>query len=335
MLPLILSALLQRGRRSASGETSRGAQFLQHVAAADHVIDLSEGDSFTDMYGVVRLVYQSLPRLVAISLGKRIVFFPQTYGPFSTAMGRAVARWLFSRARFVFTREHASTEAMQAYVPAEKLIELSDMAFLMAPQPPAETFKMDLGMGFVGVNVSGLLYHADDNPKYGWSSATYRSFTREVVVKFVRDFGRPVVLIPHVYAPGDRTDDIAACESLYDLLPPEVQSRVRIVRETLWAPQIKHVIGQSAFFLGARMHSCIAAAASGVPTVPVSYSHKFQGVFGQLGLKELVCNPAQMGQEEMLARVEQIYGDSEQVRLKLIAATNQARARAMAAVEYL
>ena len=33
------------------------------------------------------------------------------------------------------------------------------------------------------------------------------------------------------------------------------------------------------FFVGARMHACIAAFSSGVPTVPMAYSRKFTGLF--------------------------------------------------------
>jgi polysaccharide pyruvyl transferase WcaK-like protein len=37
------------------------------------------------------------------------------------------------------------------------------------------------------------------------------------------------------------------------------------------------------FFCGSRMHACIAAVSSGVPTVPISYSRKFTGLFESLG----------------------------------------------------
>ncbi len=35
--------------------------------------------------------------------------------------------------------------------------------------------------------------------------------------------------------------------------------------------------------MGARMHATIGAFSSGVPTVPIAYSRKFEGVFGSIG----------------------------------------------------
>ena len=42
------------------------------------------------------------------------------------------------------------------------------------------------------------------------------------------------------------------------------------------------------FFMGARMHACIAAFSSGVPVVPMAYSRKFAGLFGTLGYDHTV-----------------------------------------------
>ena len=48
------------------------------------------------------------------------------------------------------------------------------------------------------------------------------------------------------------------------------------------------------FFIGSRMHSTIASFSCGVPTVPVSYSRKFEGLFDSLGYEYVIhgnsCN---------------------------------------------
>ncbi|MFV2038145.1 MAG: polysaccharide pyruvyl transferase family protein, partial [Paracoccaceae bacterium] len=45
----------------------------------------------------------------------------------------------------------------------------------------------------------------------------------------------------------------------------------------------KSYIAGMDFFIGARMHACIAAFSSGVPVVAMAYSRKFAGVFETLG----------------------------------------------------
>ena len=47
---------------------------------------------------------------------------------------------------------------------------------------------------------------------------------------------------------------------------------------------MKYLIGQCDFFVGSRMHSCIAAVSQCVPAVSIAYSDKFIGVMATLGL---------------------------------------------------
>ena len=49
----------------------------------------------------------------------------------------------------------------------------------------------------------------------------------------------------------------------------------------------KAVIGQCDFFIGSRMHACIAALSQGVPCVGVAYSMKFAGVFDTVGMERM------------------------------------------------
>ena len=46
--------------------------------------------------------------------------------------------------------------------------------------------------------------------------------------------------------------------------------------------QAKSYISNMDCFIGSRMHSTIASISSGVPTLPVSYSRKFEGLFETL-----------------------------------------------------
>jgi colanic acid/amylovoran biosynthesis protein len=54
--------------------------------------------------------------------------------------------------------------------------------------------------------------------------------------------------------------------------------------------EIKAVIGRCDFFIGSRMHSCIAALSQGIPTIGVAYSKKFEGVFDSIGMRNWVID---------------------------------------------
>ena len=53
---------------------------------------------------------------------------------------------------------------------------------------------------------------------------------------------------------------------------------------------VKGIIGLCSFFIGSRMHACIAALSQGIPTVAVAYSKKFMGVFESAGMGHMVVD---------------------------------------------
>ena len=61
----------------------------------------------------------------------------------------------------------------------------------------------------------------------------------------------------------------------------------------------KSFISKMDFFIGSRMHATIASFSSGVPTVAVSYSRKFEGLFGSMNYPYVVH-----GNEETIEEAE-------------------------------
>jgi polysaccharide pyruvyl transferase WcaK-like protein len=71
--------------------------------------------------------------------------------------------------------------------------------------------------------------------------------------------------------------------------------------------EAKTYIAGMDFFMGARMHACIAAFSSGVPVIPMAYSRKFEGLFGSLGYPHVVdCTTEQNAQ--ILEKIAVAFG---------------------------
>jgi polysaccharide pyruvyl transferase WcaK-like protein len=125
--------------------------------------------------------------------------------------------------------------------------------------------------GYAGGNEYGL-------------TVDYPALTRALAAAFTAMPGVRVHLVPHVNAPampGD--DDAAAADRLHAEFPA-------LVRHPDFASPsaAKSFIAGLDFMVGARMHATIAAYATGVPVVPISYSRKFEGLFGGLDYPWLV-----------------------------------------------
>lgn len=247
---------------------------LRIFAKYDLMLDIGEGDSFTDIYGGKRFYIQFGTKLLGILSGTKLVFSPQTIGPFSGPLVRLLAAWIMKRADVVFVRDQKSGQF------ARKLgiqsIEVSDVAFslpftALSCRPEA-----------VGVNVSGLLWNGGYAGNNDFAlKADYKDFIQNTV-RSLRERGKNVHLIGHVISDVSPVeDDYRACQAVKKFFEHDAQV---IMAPRFVSPiEVKTYISQLEFFTGARMHATIGAISAGVPTVPIAYSRKFSGVFGSLG----------------------------------------------------
>lgn len=251
---------------------------------ADLVIDIGAGDSFADIYGPGRLRRMFWLKALTHLAGTPLVMAPQTIGPFTKPWSRRLARWSMRRSVLVASRDRLSTEAGRR-LGIDKVIEASDVALRLpwTPPPPREPGE---GPIRVGINVSGLLMEKSQAAKEDAIrlQVDYPSVIRELIRYFQsHPDGCEVHLVPHVFparppegGPAGE-DDYQHSETLAAELPPVV-----LAPRFASPAEAKSYIAGLDFFMGGRMHACIAALSAGVPVVPMAYSRKFEGLFGTI-----------------------------------------------------
>jgi polysaccharide pyruvyl transferase WcaK-like protein len=127
-----------------------------------------------------------------------------------------------------------------------------------------------------------------------------------------------VLLVPHVFGEGEYSEsDSAVCEKLYRKLKPKYGDKLHGVSGRYDQSEIKYIIGLCDFFVGSRMHACIAAISQSIPAVPIAYSKKFIGVMETVGMEPYVADPRTMGVEEILAVVDKAWGEREAIKTHL------------------
>ena len=87
------------------------------------------------------------------------------------------------------------------------------------------------------------------------------------------------------------------------------------------------MIGVCDFFVGSRLHSCIAALSQGIPTIGIAYSKKFKGVFESVGAGDWVIDGCAMKNQDAIARFIALFEKRASMRLKLT--ENVANARSI------
>lgn len=302
---------------------------LKHLDETDIVASLAGGDSFSDIYGIGRLLYVSLPQILALLLRKKLVLLPQTLGPFRTTLSRILARSILARADVVYSRDTAGLETLKSLLGVKELSSkfafCHDVAFLLEPVAPGQVNVVGIGSvesscrPVAGLNVSGLLHiggYTRDN-MFGLRS-NYADLMRTIIEFLVETAGMDVLLVPHVFgSASNHESDVSACEKVYTQLKDRFPGRLGMLTGRYNQNEIKYVIGKCDFFTGARMHACIAAVSQGVPAVCLAYSDKFIGVMQTLGVESVVADLRTLGIDEILDVIRNTLNDKAAIKTRL------------------
>ena len=124
---------------------------------------------------------------------------------------------------------------------------------------------------------------------------------------------------------GHVESDQDACRAVFDECSSRYPGRVFLLEGQYDQGEIKAVIGRCEFFIGSRMHACIAAASQGIPTVPLAYSGKFTGVFGAIGADHLVVDLRHATAEDALQRTIGAFQSRETVAEQMLGRLHGAR----------
>lgn len=325
LILLALSSRLIPTKKGRGRWLSKNA-VLKELAESDFVTSIAGGDSFSDIYGLGRFLYVSLPQILVILLGKPLILLPQTLGPFHSGMVKYLAGYIMRNSSAVYSRDHESLNEIREQFKDgrihEKLRFCYDVGFIIDPIRPAEV-SIEGCMGndsipgdLVGINVSGLLYAGgyDHGNMFGLKM-DYRQLIHEIIEYMIVQKKTRVLLVPHVF--GVQESDSAVCEEIYRRLKEKYRDDILIVRGEYDQNEMRYMIGLCSFFIGSRMHACISALSQCIPTVSIAYSRKFAGVMDTLGTDGLVADPRMMDTEEIVHVIDDVYRRRADIRLHL------------------
>lgn len=335
---IVMTAMLYRLLPVASLRRQIAAKvpWIGAIEQADVVGDIRGGDSFSDIYGLQRFLFGFLSAWTVVLIKGSLIQFPQTYGPYKSPLARWLARYLLKRSSLIIARDKQSQQVARELAGADREILLSpDVAFSLEVVVPDEIVlnpplsPPHLPPGVIGLNVNGLMFNGGYTRSNMFGlKLDYASFLPALATALLREHPGELWLVPHTFAPdGSVESDPEASRKLRDSLPVELRSRIRIVAREYDQHEIKGVIGQCDFFIGSRMHACIAALSQGIPCVGVAYSMKFSGVFDSVGMGEWVVDGRTVENTAAVEQILRLYARRDQVRQTLGRNADQARER--------
>lgn len=239
----------------------------------DAVISIG-GDNYSLDYGFPSLV-MAMDRL-AMEMGKPVILWGASVGPFDKDKDSIpIIRRNLASMSLITVRESISEKYICDTLGLSNPTCVADPAFILKMQSlNMDSFWPEVNSsGVLGLNISPLLFHFG-NP----STDLYKEIV-EFIQHVVTRCNLSVLLVPHVVprAGSGNKNDALLMQRVMKYLKP-LKGRVRMIDDNLNTAQLKYVISQCRYFIGARTHSTIAALSSGIPTTSISYSIKSKGI---------------------------------------------------------
>jgi polysaccharide pyruvyl transferase WcaK-like protein len=297
---------------------------LKIIAEADFIGDVRGGDSFSDIYGVMGFISGSIPTIITLFLGKKLVLLPQTYGPYKSSISRRVARYILNHAHIILSRDRESMDFVKEILGSKnrnkQIIFCPDVAFSLDSIIPKDgVIPSFLHTGsanpVIGLNINGLLYNGGYTRNNMFNlRMDYKLFVHQLSEAILKKTNANLLLIPHTFAAhGHVESDSDACAEVFTALSPVYEGRIQMITGEHDQHAIKGIIGRCDFFIGSRMHACIAALSQKIPTAAVAYSKKFKGVFDSIDVGNLVIDAREAETQEAVDMIIAIFADRARI----------------------
>lgn len=256
-------------------------RFVSLIRSCDFICDITCGDGFSDIYFPKNVFFTTLFKIIVELCGVPLYLLPQTYGPFKKKKLEKFAKYAIKHSKRVYARDKKSADYVETLAQV-KVVNTTDLAFAL---PYYDEFEIDENKINIGINVSGLLWNGGftDKNQFGLT-VDYRCYIKKLIIALKQNVCYKIHLIPHVIEnTNDHIDgDVNVCQMLakeYNLLcSPSFNTPI----------EAKSYICKMDVFIGARMHSTIAAFSANVPVIPFSYSRKFEGLYENLQYPYLI-----------------------------------------------
>lgn len=274
---------------------------LKKLKECKFIIDLTQGDSFTDIYGKKRFYRLSANKKLVELMGIKLILGPQTYGPFEDRKIKKYAKKIIERAHIVIARDEKSKVFLEKFCDKHILVA-TDLAFRLPYIQKKEEKKSDIIK--IGINPSGLLCKKKtDGSEFDTILAMNFDDYLLKLINWLKEKGDyEIHLIPHV---GNEAIDAF----------PDIENV--IYYEQFSSPiQAKSIISEMDIFLGARMHATIAAFSTGVATIPLAYSRKFAGLFENIGYNYTI-DLQKMNENQALDITKQYIGEYKKIKQEI------------------
>ena len=307
---------------------------IREIFSADIAITLS-GDIFSDNYGYLS-TFSFCYYVMLAKLAKKPVFIcAESIGPFKSFLTKESAKLIINLSDIISVREKISMNYLRSLGIKKKIHMTADMAFLLNS---LEVESKRIEKKVVGINISAIIHKwcfpdiLDERKKYKLFVDLFSRFIDYISEKY----NFKILLIPHSYE-KNKDDRKISLEIYKKIKNPK---NVRIIKNYKFPEEMKRLISSCDLFVATRMHASISATSLYIPTLVLAYSHKFNGIIGDMvGLKKYVIDVRECYSDDFLDQLknkfDELLNNKNNIRMLLIKKISRIKKRSSKNIELI
>jgi colanic acid/amylovoran biosynthesis protein len=236
--------------------------------------------------------YQMAPKLldflVTIALGRPLILFTQSLGPFESARRPWLVRWVLSRARLILLRDARSLQHLEALgVPTTQTRICADAAFALMERRSRSPLPNENPR--VAISVREWPHFTNGNATQGMNR--FIAAMAELVRMLVEERHAEVTFLSTCQGIGEYwTDDSRIAREIWSGLPEHLRTRVAVDEQFHTPEALRDRFRAFDLVVATRMHAAILALDAGTAVMPLAYEFKTSELFDRLGLGDLVLS---------------------------------------------
>jgi colanic acid/amylovoran biosynthesis protein len=273
---------------------------LEHYAAADVVV--AAGGTY--LIPAYRLAPRILNFLSCLGLGKPLILFTQSMGPFRKDRDGRLLRYILRKSALILLRDKTSSRYLkEAGVAGSNAAMAADAAFVLAPAsfaniPPRKAKKP------LRVAISLRNWPHVEDPQV---TERYLDAIAGVVRELVETRGAHVTFLSTCQGATEYwTDDSAMADQVARRLSIDILRQVEIDRMHRRPENMIRRLKDFDLIFATRMHAAILALCAARPVIAIAYEFKSRELFEGMGLGELVIDMDKAEAGELVAAMDKV-----------------------------
>ena len=275
----------------------------------------ASGISFNEDFGFIKLYHFSKFIQIPLLLGKKVVKFTQTIGPFNSLYNKRLGRLTLNDVDKIIARGKLSESHLRRIGIEKNVVTLPDIALTLKPQESTRTKELILklsGKTIIGISPNIVCQRLDKKKKY---VPALINLCDRILEKYPN---AELLLLPHTIAAetAGTNDDLSICLNIKELA--KNPDRIFVDNTVDYSPaEAKWLISQCDFFIGSRFHSVIAAVSAFVPTITIGWHWKYRESMEWLNLENNLIQYWELDQEKLWDLFKNNFERRDEIELKL------------------